>query len=74
MYIGAIIVLDKITKLVLAIGCIILGTKVIWNPVYYNKRLGHIIDVSGFNLPLGCGLIIFGIILIYFQLRQNDKK
>jgi hypothetical protein len=67
-------VLDKITKLVLAIGCILLGEKIIWNPIYYNKRLGHVIDVSGFNLPLGYSLIIFGIVLIFFQLRRNNKK
>jgi hypothetical protein len=67
-------VLNTIKYFVLAIGCIILGAKIIWNPVYYNKRLEQTIDVSGFNIPLGCALILFGVVLIYFQLTQGKKK
>ena len=66
--------LNTIMSVVLSVGCIILGTKTIWNPVYYNKRLDRIIDVSGFNIPLGCGLILFGIIFMYFQVTPKKKK
>jgi hypothetical protein len=66
--------IDSIVKVLFGTVCIILGIKVIWKPVFFNKQWGQMIDVSGFNIPLGCGLIIFGILFIYFQLSQNKRK
>lgn len=66
--------LNTIINVVLSVGCIVLGAKVIWNPVFYNKRLDRIVDLSGFNILLGCGLILFGIIFMYFQVTQKKKK
>ena len=54
--------------------CVILGVKIIWKPVFYNEQWGQLIDFTGFNVPLGCGFIIFGIIFIYSQVTQKRKS
>jgi hypothetical protein len=66
--------LNMIFNLLFGAICVILGVKIIWKPVYYNKRLERVIDVSGYNIPLGCVMIIFGILFIYLQVRQGKRK
>jgi predicted phage tail protein len=65
---------DTILKLLFGVTCILLGAKVIRNPVFYNKQWGQLIDVSGFNIPLGCAFILFGIIFIYLELSSKKRK
>lgn len=65
--------IDSIFKILFGSVCILLGVKVILKPIYYNRQWGQTIDFSGFNVSLGCCLIIFGILFIYFQLTYKKK-
>lgn len=65
---------EKIGSFLLAVGCIILGAKIIKTSVFYNYRLRQVINVTGFNIPLGCALILFGAVLIYLQIRRRKGK
>lgn len=65
---------DAIGKIVLGAVCIATGLKFIWNPIYYNRQPQRVIDLSGFNLPSGAGLIIFGIILVYLVMTQKKER
>ena len=43
------------------------------HPKFYHALSGQTIDVTGFNVPLGCALIVCGILILYFELTKQNK-
>jgi len=50
---------------------IYVGVQIIHSPVYYSPVRARIIDLTGFNIPLGLGFVIIGIIYIW---PKSKKK
>jgi hypothetical protein len=44
---------------------IILGLQCIFHPVYYSPFRARYIDLTGFNVPLGLGFVIIGIVFLW---------
>jgi hypothetical protein len=61
---------------VLIAGCfsILVGVMISFQPVLYSQRLGHTFDFTGYNIPLGALLIIFGILASWFEIRKRIKQ
>ncbi len=57
--------MDTIGKYLAAISVIFLGLEIIFHPVYFSPVRARYIDLTGFNVPLGLGFIITGIIILW---------
>lgn len=65
--------IDKFFTLCLGVASVFLGIMIIIHPKFYHELSGQTIDVSGFNVPLGCALIVCGTMIIYRELTKHDK-
>lgn len=59
--------------LCLGVASIFLGIVIMVHPKFYHALSGQTIDVTGFNVPLGCALIVCGILILYFELTKQNK-
>ncbi len=60
---------------VLGVSLISLGIIVINNPKFTTARFqGVYIDLTGFNVPFGVAVIIFGLLFIFFELTKDRSK
>jgi uncharacterized membrane protein HdeD (DUF308 family) len=57
-------------------GCfsILVGVMICLQPMLYSQRYGHTLDFTGYNIPLGTLLIIFGILAIWSEVRKRIKQ
>ena len=47
------------------------GIAIMTNPIYCR---GYCADLSGYNVPLGCMCIIFGVLCIASEIRKRLKR
>lgn len=65
--------MDRFVNIFLGLASVCLGVMIIKRPVYYHNQWQQIIDLSGFNVPFGCVLIIWGIAFLYLEFRKKTK-
>ncbi len=46
------------------------GVNIIIEPIWYSTKYMHQIDVSGFNIPLGLGFMLFGAIFLWSEYKR----
>lgn len=63
--------MEKLGWYLAAVSAIVLGIQIILHPVYYAPFRARYIDLTGFNIPLGLGFIIIGIVIL---LPRRKKK
>lgn len=63
--------MDTIGKYLAALSIIFLGGEIIFHPVYFSPVRARYIDLTGFNIPLGLGFIIIGVVIL---LPRRKKK
>ena len=57
--------MNRLGDYIIAAILIYLGVQIIHSPVYYSPVRARIIDLTGFNVPLGLGFVIIGIIFLW---------
>ena len=63
--------MNKFFFAILGISLIIFGVGICFDPVFYDSRHGVIIDLTGFNIPVGLLSIIIGVSLIWTTFRKK---
>lgn len=65
---------EKCMWVAVGLGFIYLGVGLIQSPFIERRVTGYVIDTRGYNVPLGIGSIIFGIVFIYFTIKAKLKN
>ena len=64
---------DKATAILAGTLVMILGGKIIYNPKLYTFVYQRQFDLTGFNVPLGIAVIIFGAFFIWIDVIKPKK-
>jgi len=63
--------MNKFFFAILGISLIIFGAGICFDPVFYDSRHGVVIDLTGFNIPIGLFTILMGGLLIWSTFKKK---
>jgi len=63
--------MNKFFFVILGGSLAIFGTGLCFDPVFYDSRHGVVIDLTGFNIPVGLFSILLGGLLIWSTLKKR---
>ena len=66
--------MNKFFFAILGVSLIIFGAGICFDPVFYDSRHGVIIDLTGFNIPVGLSTIVVGGFLIWSILKKSKTE